>query len=92
MVEVGMMAATILTNVIYLMFRSQLSQKQQIKIPGMLLNEDTDFLVSQQTLIGYQVSFNAVNYLTNFFITSGLVNESDPGYKVLAFQRPFNIF
>ena len=61
-------------------------------MPGLLLNEDTDFLVSQQVLIGYQVSFSAPNYLTNFFIASGLVNPSDPGYKVLAFQRPFNIF
>lgn len=53
MIEVGMMFTTILTNIIYLFLRSFLHQKMQIKIPGMLINEDSDFLVSQQTLIGY---------------------------------------
>lgn len=38
------------------------------------------------------MSFSAPNYLTNFFITFGLVNSSDVGYNVLAFQRHFNIF
>lgn len=51
----------------------------------MLENEDTDFLVSQQVLIGFMVSFNAPNYLSLFFIMSGMISEDDPAYVPLKF-------
>ena len=61
-------------------------------MPIMQQNEDTDFLVSQQVLIGFMVSFCAPNYLSLFYIKSGMITETDPGYIALQFQRPFNIF
>jgi len=46
-VEVGLMTATMVTNIVYLFLRSFLKQKMHIMIQGQVMNQDTDFLVSQ---------------------------------------------
>lgn len=38
------------------------------------------------------VSFCAPNYLSLFYIKSGMINEADYGFQVLKFLRPFNLF
>ena len=38
------------------------------------------------------VSFCAPNYLSLFYIKSGLISENDYGFQVLKILRPFNIF
>jgi hypothetical protein len=72
-VEIGIMATTIMSNAIFLFLRSMFGQKFYLKVPALLQNDDTDFLVSQQVLLGFMVSFCAPNYLTTIYFKTGFI-------------------